>query len=294
MSNSVSIGLAPTEPTGSGDSALPPLPELGPLIESGQWKRAAAVASLSQTDPEVQAALSDVLAIQEAIRARRYTVARKALARYQAASQTASPATDPKSLSELELLKQTLNQTLNPTQLEQALLALEDRKETEPSQLTEQLAPALAHLLTRAEALNSTAVLHIYREEPLLAGPLLQEALVADAGHYRALMNTGNLQLEAGNAVEAERIYREVLKLNPDYDSGHHNLGVALRKQGKLGQSVKEIRKGQKLGVKRTQQEAAQEAREQMSQNPIFRKLRWVALVVAAVLVFMWLRSLGN
>ncbi|MDL2345974.1 tetratricopeptide repeat protein, partial [Deinococcus sp. MIMF12] len=117
------------------------------------------------------------------------------------------------------------------------------------------LAPALAHPLTRPEALNALGVLHALREEGQEAREQFGAALTHDPGHYRAGTNLGNLDLEEGRLAEAEARYREVIRVQPDYDGAHHNLGVALRRQGRLAESVASIRRAQRLGLKGSQRE---------------------------------------
>ena len=108
-------------------------------------------------------------------------------------------------------------------------------------------------------------------------------------------MNLGNLALEAGNPAEAEAQYREVLKLAPEYDGAHHNLGVALRRQGKLQASVGAIRKAQRLGVRRVQQDAKDDMQEQMRVNPRLRLMRTVLFaVVALVILLVFLQGRGG
>ena len=89
--------------------------------------------------------------------------------------------------------------------------------------------------------------------------------------------------------------YREVLRLAPEYDGAHHNLGVALRRQGKLYQSVGSIRKAQRLGVSGARAAAKEDMQEQLRLNP---RLRWVrAAIFLGVIVLLglllWLNRSG-
>ncbi len=111
--------------------------------------------------------------------------------------------------------------------------------------------------LTRAEALNVLGVLHAVHEETAEARATFERAVTADPGHYRAISNIGNLELQAGNFKEAEAAQRRAIALSPDFAGAHHNLGVALRRQGRLNDSVKSIRKGQRLALRRMREELA-------------------------------------
>lgn len=268
-----------TEPAHRLDVPAAPeaLPDLGDLVRRGEWRRALAVSRVGDLPAKVQDALGAVNGMHESLRAKRYPAARRYLAEYREAVQHADS-------GELSVIRRTLN----PDDLDAAIQALNDhQREPDAEALARGLAPALALPFTRPDALNMMAVLSLLQGEPERAREQLNEALALDPGHYRALTNVGNLYLEAGNAVLAEQTYREVLALNPEYDGGHHNLGVALRRQGKMNEAVRAIRRGQRLTMKRTKEETDAEVKEQLGRSPVFKTLRWLAL--AAVLLLIWL-----
>lgn len=269
-----------TAPSGSAHA----VPDWKAFARSGEWRRAQAAASLLPADPEVTAAIASLSALQEDIRLRQYPAARRALNAYSTGlAQVAQASPGDAAL---------LQSLAAPDSLDAALAALEGAKsEADPVALDTKLAAAQAHALTRAEALNLLGVLYALREEPDLAQTRFEEALNADAGHYRARMNLGNLALEAGDPKQAETQYREVLKLAPEYDGAHHNLGVALRRQGKVYESVKSIRRAQRISVKRTQQETREDMQEQMRNSPKLRMVRWVVLAVVVLVVVFAIRG---
>ncbi|MDV6375804.1 tetratricopeptide repeat protein [Deinococcus arenicola] len=260
-----------------------PLPDLAEVIRTGEWRRALAVSRLNGTDTDVQESLEAVFRFQETVRARRYPSARRALADYREALTGGSNA------SELSVLRHAAD----PDTLEGALDALAAHlKEPDPLALETGLAPALAQPLTRAEALNIQGVLLAIQDNSEEARTLFEGALEADAGHYRALTNLGNLDIERGDFAAAETKYREVIRLSPDYDGGHHNLGVALRRQGKMGEAVRSIRRGQQLGMKRSKEDTDAEVKAQFASNPLFRGLRWVLIAVVVLVLFLALRGM--
>jgi len=268
---------------GSSPAPPPPPPDWTALARAGEWRRALAAARLSGATGAA-APLEAVLAVQEHVRARRFGAARRAVLRVREELEAAGASGEAALIGSLT----------RPQELEQAVAVLEDSGETEPQTLRERLAPALAHPLTRAEALNMLGVLHALREEPGEARTHFGEALAADAGHYRAGTNLGNLDLEAGHLAEAEARYREVLRLSPDYDGAHHNLGVALRRQGRLHESVGSIRRAQRLGNKRLQDTSREELRDQFRGNETVRRLRWGLIAGAAGLLWLLLRGPGG
>lgn len=278
-----SSSVADLTPHDSASTGAPELASWQSFARQGDWQRAQMVVSLREPGSELHATLQAVAAIQEDVRARKYGGARRALTALKAG------------LGELARHQQgdaaLLESLVMPERLGVALEALDRASgEADPLALQGSLAEAEAHGLTRAEARNAVGVLHALRSEPEAAKRSFDEALAHDAGHYRARMNLGNLALEAGDARAAEEQYREVLKIAPQYDGAHHNLGVALRRQGKVYESVGSIRKAQRLNVKRTQLESREELKDQMQNNPQMRRIRNVMLgVILAVVVLVFL-----
>ncbi|GGL74805.1 hypothetical protein GCM10010840_11090 [Deinococcus aerolatus] len=279
MSDPVRSSSRPAEPSAAAPAALP---DLGEVIRAGEWRRALAVSRVNGAGPDIQEALEAVFRFQETVRARRYPSARRALADYREALAGKADA------AELSVLRRVADPDVLATALEALAAHL---KEPDPEILAAGLAPALSEPLTRAEALNIQGVLMALQEQGAGARTLFEQALEADAGHYRALTNLGNLDIEAGDYAGAEARYREVIRLNPDYDGGHHNLGVALRRQGKMGEAVRSIRRGQRLGMKRSKEDADAEVKAQFAANPLFKGMRWVLIAVVVLVLFLALRG---
>lgn len=279
-------------PTALAEAAAPqiapPIRDWRDFARAGDWGRAQAAASLTHADPDLHAAIAGVAAFQTDIRARRFAAARRALASYCTALGAAAR------LPELANDVALLHSLAAPQTLEAALRALDyQQRIAEPAELQAQLQPALAHALTEAEAHNALGILHALREEPQQAREQFLAALDADPGHYRARMNLGSLALEAGDAASAEAEFREVLKMAPEYEGVHHNLGVALRQQGKVAEGVKHIRRAQRLQNQRTRQDTRDDVQEQMRLNPQLRLIR--AVVIGLILlVAAWLLLAGR
>ncbi|AKH18179.1 tetratricopeptide repeat protein [Deinococcus soli (ex Cha et al. 2016)] len=270
-------------------AGTPPAPPaapatLGDLIRAGEWRRAAATANVLGESADLVDALQTLRVVQDEIRARRYPAARQQLAAYREAAGTL---THP--------LAGDLRLYVHPDEVSRALDALEAQRRTDdPAALRAALEGALAQPLTRAEALNALGVLHAMLGDEAQAREALTAAREADPGHYRALTNLGNLDMEAGRFAEAEAIYREVLTLAPEYDGGHHNLGVAVRRQGRVAEGVRHIRQGQRLSMKRSREDTRAEAKEQLSRTPGLKYLRFLLLAAAALIIFLALRGAGG
>lgn len=274
MSNSAHTG----DSAGGASAAPSPLPHWRTFAQSHDWGRAEAAASLAHVHPDLLSALATLASLQRDIRARHYAGATRALKNY---TQTL-PLLVPEDGA-------TLAELAPPEALASALAALDHSERlAEPDLLTERLAPAFAAALTRAEAHNSVGILHALREESAEARAQFEAALAHDGGHYRARMNLGNLALESGDPKQAEAHYREVIELAPDYDGVHHNLGVALRRQGKVSQSVGAIRKAQRLGTQRLRQQNKEEAEAQLREQPRLRLARTIVIVLVLLLA-LWL-----
>jgi tetratricopeptide (TPR) repeat protein len=74
-----------------------------------------------------------------------------------------------------------------------------------------------------------------------------EQALAIVPKFAPALVNLGNLQLEAGAVEEAIRYYEKAIASDEDYALAHHNLGVAYKRLGRTGDSVRELRKAHRL-----------------------------------------------
>ncbi|GHF28193.1 tetratricopeptide (TPR) repeat protein [Deinococcus metalli] len=276
-----------TDPVGVGHPtdtpSQPPLPDLGDLIRAGEWRRALATARVGHADAHVEAALSAVVGIVEGVRARRYPAARRALTDLR----DTLAASDAPDLT-------VIRRHVDPDAVHAGLAALDvksGRDAPDDDALAASLEAALATSLTRAEALNTLGVRAAAQGDTERGRGLFEEALAADPGHYRALTNIGNMKLEAGDAVGAEADYRAALKLAPEYDGAHHNLGVALRRQGRVAEAVSAIRRGQRLGMRRSKEDTQAEMREQFAGSATLRRLRTAALVVVVVLILLALRG---
>ena len=67
-------------------------------------------------------------------------------------------------------------------------------------------------------------------------------ALERDPKCVPALVNLGNLALEANMLEEAQRRYEAALKIDDRSATAHHNLGIVLRRVGNIAESVRELR----------------------------------------------------
>ena len=68
-------------------------------------------------------------------------------------------------------------------------------------------------------------------------------ALDRDPSCVPALVNLGNLALEANMLEEARSRYEAALKIDDTSASAHHNLGVVYRRLGQIAESVRELRR---------------------------------------------------
>lgn len=251
------------------------------LAKKQDWVRAYNTARVTDEPLALCSVLEILSALQTDLRARAYSSAKRALEAYE------------KGLSELQQSHtdqaEQLRVLVHPKALKPALEALQKNvRETEIEVVKEMLIPALQAPLTKADALNALGVIYAIHQDKDQAREHFHQAIALDAEHYRAHTNLGNLLLESGDAAAAEAEYREVLNIAPEYEGVHHNLGVALRRQGKMYQSVGAIRKAQRLNLRRSREESKVEVQEQLRTNPKLRMVRNLFFVVLG-LVLLWI-----
>ncbi|HZV76241.1 MAG TPA: tetratricopeptide repeat protein [Candidatus Babeliales bacterium] len=99
----------------------------------------------------------------------------------------------------------------------------------------------------RAFLLNKRGVARIGLEQRDLARADFQSALEAVAQYAPALTNLGNLLLEDGDLEAAVAHYQKAIAADCDYALAYLNLGVAHKRAGRLAESVKALRRAQRL-----------------------------------------------
>lgn len=60
----------------------------------------------------------------------------------------------------------------------------------------------------------------------------------------------GNVYFDAGDLRRAEYAYQRAIQEDPRHASAHHNLGVVYRKQGRIAESVKMLKKARRLEMR--------------------------------------------
>lgn len=120
--------------------------------------------------------------------------------------------------------------------------------------------------------------------------PLLLDALRYGEAKAQVLFRLGVLFFELGDLARAEHAFRRATEEDPHHASAHHNLGVVYRRQGKVAQSVKMLKKAQWLEIRYPRRWD----RTAVPQGAVRRWAGWAALpLVLLVLVALgvWLLS---
>lgn len=99
----------------------------------------------------------------------------------------------------------------------------------------------------RAAAENKRGVAFVELKRRDQARGAFEQALEAVPGFAPSLVNIGNLHLEAGEIDEAIRYYESAVKSDEEYALAHHNLGVAYKRLGRTADSVRELRRANRL-----------------------------------------------
>lgn len=99
----------------------------------------------------------------------------------------------------------------------------------------------------RAAAANKRGVALVELERKDEARSAFEQALEILPRFAPALVNIGNLHLEAGATDEAITYYESAVRSDEEYALAHHNLGVAYKRLGRTADSVRELRKAHRL-----------------------------------------------
>ncbi len=99
----------------------------------------------------------------------------------------------------------------------------------------------------RAFLLNKRGVAIVSLGERERAREYFEAALAALPQYPAALTNLGNLALERGDTDQAVPYYEAAIASDESFALAHLNLSAAYRKQGRLGDAVRSLRKAQRL-----------------------------------------------
>jgi tetratricopeptide (TPR) repeat protein len=241
------------------------------LADGRVWAAVRRYQEEGAADQGVLLALRDLQSLQEDLRARGYGRAKARLAEL-----GDLPGLERGSLGEQLEHMGTIAKRIEAREPEDAL-----------AQLGGVTAPPL---LAEADTLRGTC--HIYLQEPEAAEAAFLQALERDPKHYRAITNLGNLALEAGDVDGAIARYQEALAINGEFANAHHNLGVAYRRKGDVGRSVRSLRKAQGAQQRHMRQEARDTLRQGAGKSA-GRYGRWLIYAVVAVALYFILRAQG-
>jgi tetratricopeptide (TPR) repeat protein len=99
----------------------------------------------------------------------------------------------------------------------------------------------------RAAVANKRGVAFINMQRIPEARAAFEHALSILPRCAPALVNMGNLHLEAGDVDEALRYYERAVLSDEEYAPAHHNMAVAYKRLGRTGDAVRELRLAQRL-----------------------------------------------
>lgn len=115
-------------------------------------------------------------------------------------------------------------------------------------------AAAIAHFTRAVErrdraalALSKRGVCRVRTGDRGAAARDFAAALDADPACVPALVNLGNLALEANMLEEAQARYEAALRIDERSATAHHNLGIVFRRTGRIADSVRELRRAAML-----------------------------------------------
>ena len=135
--------------------------------------------------------------------------------------------------------------------LERGIRALRARRLDEAWTAFEAALDAAAGLPERALVHNKRALVLLARADRDGATAELERALEADVLCVPAIVNQGNVLLEAGDAAAAVARFEAAIALDAEYPEAHHNLGVAYRRLGRRADAVRALRRATALELRR-------------------------------------------
>ena len=99
----------------------------------------------------------------------------------------------------------------------------------------------------RAAVTNKRGVALVSLHRPEDARGAFEACLELKPRYAPALVNLGNLHLEAGDIDAAVARYQAAIAADDRYAPAHHNLAVAYKRLGRTADSVRELRRAHKL-----------------------------------------------
>lgn len=138
-----------------------------------------------------------------------------------------------------------------------------------------------------AERLTQLGTARILDGDDEAARSCFEQALTLDPRHTRALVNLGNVALEAGEVDLAIERYQAALRVDEGFSNAHHNLGVAYRRKGILGKSVASLRRAQRAERRHDAREAREDVRS-IGGRVRGRRVRQIATLVVAAGLLWW------
>ena len=134
----------------------------------------------------------------------------------------------------------------------------------------------------RAEAWVRKGALWAIEGEREKAREAFLKALELDSRHPRALVNLGNLELEAGRVDEAIERYQKALKIDEELADAHHNLAAAYKKKGDIDRMVRHLKRAQRLTMYPPQESRGRRG----GVAPIYTRF-WFWFLLAALAYFL-------
>ncbi|HIC95826.1 TPA: tetratricopeptide repeat protein [Candidatus Bipolaricaulota bacterium] len=80
---------------------------------------------------------------------------------------------------------------------------------------------------------------------------LLVEALRYGEEKAKIYFRLGNIYFDAGDLERAEYAYKRAIEHDPEHLNAHHNLAVVYRRQGRIGEYVKQQKRALRLAARR-------------------------------------------
>lgn len=101
----------------------------------------------------------------------------------------------------------------------------------------------------------------------------------------------GNLYFDAGDLSRAEYAYQRAIQEEPHHASAHHNLGVVYRRQGRIDQSVRMLKRARRLEVRHPPQANLSEEQKRAAKRLALPMMAVPLLIVGLIVLIVYLVS---
>ncbi len=120
---------------------------------------------------------------------------------------------------------------------------------------------------------------------------LLVEALKYGEEKTLIYFRLGNLYFDGGDLARAEYAYKRAIEEDPRHTSAHHNLGVVYRRQNRVSESVRYLKKARRLELRHPRGGKLTSEQRKAGKKVLLPVAAAPALVLVVIIIIVFLLS---